>query len=171
VLKKTLLLSLASLSLTGCLNPKQVKYETNEIYFSHALPGLSLADNGSSVIKNEPMSATTGSELLIYFDNDSASIRPSDTERLLSYVLAHMNRDKALFLITGHTDSNHSDKYNLELSHQRALATQNEMSKMGVSYARLVLRSLGETAPVASNVNEQGRQDNRRVSIAVIDSP
>jgi outer membrane protein OmpA-like peptidoglycan-associated protein len=62
-------------------------------------------------------------------------------------------------LIAGHTDSVGTDDYNQRLSERRAAAAADR--------ARIQMRGLGEAEPVAANATEQGRQQNRRVEVAI----
>ncbi|HOW53489.1 MAG TPA: OmpA family protein [Syntrophorhabdaceae bacterium] len=70
--------------------------------------------------------------------------------------------------IAGHTDSTGSDSYNQKLSERRAEAVKNALVGMGVSPSRLTTIGYGESKPIASNNNEGGRQQNRRVEVRVI---
>jgi outer membrane protein OmpA-like peptidoglycan-associated protein len=70
-------------------------------------------------------------------------------------------------LIEGHTDNVGSDSFNQNLSQNRAAAVANYLNSVGVSMARLRPEGRGETQPIASNDNDSGRQQNRRVEIAV----
>lgn len=70
-------------------------------------------------------------------------------------------------LVTGHTDSTGPTAHNEELSLNRANSVANYLKTLGVSGSRLTTVGLGETEPVASNDTEAGRQQNRRVEIAI----
>jgi outer membrane protein OmpA-like peptidoglycan-associated protein len=70
-------------------------------------------------------------------------------------------------LIEGHTDNVGSDSFNQNLSQNRAAAVANYLNSVGVSMARLRPEGRGEAQPLASNDNDSGRQQNRRVEIAV----
>jgi outer membrane protein OmpA-like peptidoglycan-associated protein len=70
-------------------------------------------------------------------------------------------------LIEGHTDNVGSDSFNQNLSQNRAAAVANYLNSVGISMARLRPEGRGEAQPIASNDNDSGRQQNRRVEIAV----
>jgi len=145
----------------------------DRIYFSHSLPALQLptspaAVESSSAALDRTVVYSGSPELVIYFDNDSSNLRAQDIERLQSFVLSFSAELYPLFLITGHTDSNHTDQYNHYLSERRALSTRSEMLKMGVPSEKTALRGLGESQPIASNENATGRQTNRRVTVSVL---
>jgi outer membrane protein OmpA-like peptidoglycan-associated protein len=70
-------------------------------------------------------------------------------------------------LIEGHTDNVGSDSFNQNLSQNRAASVANYLNSVGVSMARLRPEGRGEAQPIATNDNDNGRQQNRRVEIAV----
>jgi OmpA-OmpF porin, OOP family len=69
----------------------------------------------------------------------------------------------------GHTDSIGSADYNLDLSKRRALSAVNYLAQQGVTEARIAVRGLGESAPVADNATAEGRALNRRVVLRRLD--
>jgi outer membrane protein OmpA-like peptidoglycan-associated protein len=69
--------------------------------------------------------------------------------------------------IGGYTDNAGDDAANLALSTDRARAVMGELINMGVAANRLEAEGYGEAHPVASNDTEEGRQQNRRVSVRV----
>jgi outer membrane protein OmpA-like peptidoglycan-associated protein len=70
-------------------------------------------------------------------------------------------------LIVGHADSVGTDAYNLDLSQRRAVAASNYLQARGVPASRIHATGKGESEPIASNDTEAGRQQNRRVEIAI----
>ena len=68
-------------------------------------------------------------------------------------------------MIVGHTDDVGSDTYNLGLSQRRAESAARYLASRGVT--RYDTRGRGESEPIASNDSEAGRQQNRRVEIAI----
>lgn len=159
--------------LAGCASgTKATDPNAERIYFSHSInnapsPDLfkQLGVTGGEV---PTVSELTTPEVVLYFDNDSAVVRSEDVERLQSFLLNFPPQTMPVFLITGHTDSNHSDLYNISLSDRRAKSTQTQMLQMGVPITQTALRGLGESTPVASNTSDDGRQSNRRVTVKAI---
>lgn len=101
----------------------------------------------------------------IYFDIDKATLK-SESEATLNQVLGLLKDKPALRLeIGGHTDSQSSDSYNLDLSTRRAQAVVKWLTEKGIVGARLVAEGFGETRPVADNESAAGRALNRRVEI------
>jgi outer membrane protein OmpA-like peptidoglycan-associated protein len=70
-------------------------------------------------------------------------------------------------LVEGHTDSTGSESLNQRLSDDRANSVSNELKSVGVLGSRISTMGYGETQPVADNGNAYGRQQNRRVEVAI----
>lgn len=104
----------------------------------------------------------------IYFDYDKAEIRPEYYDflnRLIKVVKGHSDlRVK----VTGHTDSDGSDDYNIDLSKRRAQAIIDYFLAHGLSEDRLRFDFKGESSPVDTNKTDEGKQHNRRVDFEFI---
>ena len=70
-------------------------------------------------------------------------------------------------LIVGHTDSKGSESYNQDLSERRAGSAAAYLREQGLAPARLTTVGRGESEPVATNETAEGRQQNRRVEVAI----
>jgi len=70
--------------------------------------------------------------------------------------------------LDGHTDSDGSDEYNLDLSTQRARAVADYLTSQRVNPQRLRARGIGEREPIASNATQRGKAQNRRVEIKIV---
>jgi OOP family OmpA-OmpF porin len=101
----------------------------------------------------------------IYFDTDKAVLKP-ESEGTLQQVLSLLKDAPDLRIaIAGHTDSQSSDTYNLDLSKRRAQAVVKWLTDKGIKASRLTAQGLGESQPVADNDSSAGRALNRRVEI------
>jgi OmpA-OmpF porin, OOP family len=101
----------------------------------------------------------------IYFDTDKAVLKP-ESEGTLQQVLGLLKDKPDLRIaIAGHTDSQSSDTYNLDLSKRRALAVVKWLTDKGITASRLEAQGFGESQPVADNDSAAGRALNRRVEI------
>lgn len=159
--------------MAGCTTQTSIlEAQPARVYFSHAFDNYRVLDD-SKLLRPGPINNveedSSGSlpEIVLRFDNDSAQVRDEDIERLQSFVLNFGTEKMPAFIITGHTDSNHSDEYNDELSQRRAVATQQQMKRMGVPLSRMTLRAFGESFPEANNSSANGRQINRRVTVQI----
>lgn len=106
----------------------------------------------------------------ILFDYDSSSLRPEARKNLESLANSLDEYPNTDLLIVGHTDARGSDQYNERLSEQRASSAARYLSSLGVSTGRLDAQGRGEYEPVAENESDWGRQQNRRVEIAIFAS-
>lgn len=101
------------------------------------------------------------------FETDSADIKPgfhSTMDKLADVVVRY---GKTTLTVVGHTDNVGSNQYNQRLSERRAVSVARYLEAKNVNSMRLATAGKGETAPVASNASESGRQANRRVEIYV----
>lgn len=72
--------------------------------------------------------------------------------------------------VEGHTDSQGDAEANLQLSAERADAVREALISLGVSSERISSLSMGEDFPIASNDDEAGRAQNRRVDVILLDN-
>ena len=70
--------------------------------------------------------------------------------------------------VTGHTDSQGNDEFNLELSTRRAEAVRAQYLAFGAREEQVIAEGRGEAEPIADNATEAGRQANRRVDFEFI---
>jgi outer membrane protein OmpA-like peptidoglycan-associated protein len=88
---------------------------------------------------------------------------------VLEDVAKVLNRyEKTKLSVEGHTDSVGDANYNRQLSMQRANSVANYLRGTNVDASRLQTLGMGESKPIATNENAQGRQENRRVELRVI---
>jgi outer membrane protein OmpA-like peptidoglycan-associated protein len=103
----------------------------------------------------------------IYFDVNKSDVKPSMRARLSDIAKALASVPNQHVLVEGHTDSDGSSEYNLELSRLRAAAVRSVLVAGGVAPERIESQGYGETKPVASNANAAGKAQNRRVEIVI----
>jgi outer membrane protein OmpA-like peptidoglycan-associated protein len=113
----------------------------------------------------EGIQVTFDSGLL--FDYDSDRIKPAAAENLRNLAQSLNNYPNTDLVIVGHTDNVGSDQYNADLSQRRARAAATYLASLGVNSNRLKTYGRGENEPVAENSTDVGRQQNRRVEVAI----
>ncbi len=101
------------------------------------------------------------------FDFNSTDVKPGFYSTMDKTANVLVRYGKTHLTIVGHTDNVGSTQYNQNLSERRAQAVNDYLRNKGVIPQRLAFSGRGETAPVASNANEEGRRLNRRVEIIV----
>lgn len=116
----------------------------------------------------EGIAVTFASGILYPFDSDQ--LLPAGRENLRALAGTLQRYPGSEVLIVGHTDSQGSDDYNMRLSLRRAEAAANYLVAQGVARNRIRTSGRGEMEPIASNETEAGRQQNRRVEVAIFAS-
>lgn len=106
----------------------------------------------------------------ILFDVNSSTLRPAAQQNLTDLVASLEEYDGTEVLVVGHTDSTGEAAYNQGLSERRAAAARSFLTSQGLDAGRVRAVGMGETEPIASNDTEAGRQDNRRVEVAIFAS-
>jgi outer membrane protein OmpA-like peptidoglycan-associated protein len=102
----------------------------------------------------------------IYFDTDKAIVKPESKPTLDEIVKLLCAQPTLNVVIVGHTDSQGTWDYNMDLSRRRAEAVAAELAKaQGIARTRLRTAGVGFLAPVGSNASEDGRALNRRVEL------
>ena len=121
--------------------------------------GVSVTRVGQQIILNMPSNIT--------FGVDSATVQPTFSETLVAVGLVLRKFNKTIVDVYGHTDNTGSDAHNLDLSQRRAVAVATVLANQGIDQRRFYIKGKGETDPIASNSNETGRSQNRRVEIQI----
>jgi OmpA-OmpF porin, OOP family len=104
----------------------------------------------------------------VFFDFDKAVLKPESFPEL-DRVVKLMNEKTTIQIeIAGHTDATGPDDYNLGLSERRAKSVIKYFSGKGIAADRLNVAFFGETKPVESNENKEGRRKNRRVEFKIL---
>ena len=103
----------------------------------------------------------------ILFDIDKSDLRPQAKTNLESLAKILNKYPDTNIMVEGDTDNTGSEDYNLKLSERRAQAVASYLMALSVDGSRIANVGLGESNPVASNDTDYGRQQNRRVEVAI----
>lgn len=101
------------------------------------------------------------------FRTARAEILPGSETRLQAVVDALRRCPNARVRVEGHTDSDGSDEYNLNLSRARAETVAQWLVRAGIDGGRLSSAGFGESRPIASNDTPQGKALNRRIEFVI----
>ena len=104
-----------------------------------------------------------------FFNFNSDKLLPPSKPELDRLVNFLMDNPAIGVLVTGHTDSIGSASFNLELSGKRAKSVVAYLLNHGIESERITSQGVGDTKPLATNQNEQGRAMNRRTEITIKD--
>ncbi len=126
-------------------------------------------------LRLNPMSATRGAKGMqmtlddLAFAPGQADLR-ADASASLAKVVEFVRRDPGKQIrIEGHTDSTGSADVNQVLSQKRAYAVLDALQAAGIDASRITAIGVGSEQPVASNESAQGRAQNRRVDIILLE--
>ncbi|WP_421796854.1 OmpA family protein [Haliscomenobacter sp.] len=106
----------------------------------------------------------------IMFDVDSYALKASTKANLDKMAETMKEYDKTEIIVMGHTDATGSDEHNQKLSENRAASVSRFLQQNGITAKRVTTKGFGEQKPVASNNTASGREQNRRVEIAIVAS-
>jgi outer membrane protein OmpA-like peptidoglycan-associated protein len=122
--------------------------------------GVGVVRQGDNITLNMPGNIT--------FAFNDASLQPQFYPVLDEVARTLTEYNQTVVEVAGHTDNVGSDAYNQELSVRRANSVASYLQNRGVMQQRLITVGAGESRPVASNDNETGRAQNRRVEITLV---
>ncbi len=104
----------------------------------------------------------------ILFAVDSSAVNPGLRSDLLAVAQSLLNYPESNVQIVGHTDNTGEAAYNQGLSERRANAVADVLMEGGVAFGRIQTFGRGEDQPIASNLTEEGKAQNRRVEIVIL---
>lgn len=104
------------------------------------------------------------------FDFDKADLGESAHAALDAFAGRLKSENQNVYIeIQGHTDAVGAEDYNLKLGERRAEAARRYLSQgHQIPLHRMSIISYGESAPIADNSTKDGRAQNRRVALVVL---
>ena len=121
----------------------------------------------AAAVKQEPEQTVVTIPGSLLFASNQAQLLPTANDKLDEIASALKEQNDRKIRIEGHTDSQGSSAYNVQLSKERADAVASFLISRGVPSANIATHGAGETRPVADNESAEGRANNRRVEIMV----
>lgn len=103
----------------------------------------------------------------LMFATNQSSLNIATKENLKNLANTLQKYEDTNVLIEGHTDSTGEAVYNQTLSEKRASSVQQYLIDLGMDFQRLSIAGYGENQPIADNNTATGRQENRRVEVAI----
>jgi outer membrane protein OmpA-like peptidoglycan-associated protein len=101
------------------------------------------------------------------FDTNKDVIKPESFESLDKLAELLKKETSWKLMIEGHTDSDGSDAYNLDLSKRRAGSAKKYLTEKGVAEGMITSEGYGESKPIADNKTAEGKAKNRRVVFTI----
>ncbi|MFT3739052.1 MAG: OmpA family protein [Breznakibacter sp.] len=105
----------------------------------------------------------------VFFDTNSIVLKDESQVELDKLVLFLEMNPTVKIELQGHTDNVGTMAFNIDLSTKRAQTVVNYLVEKGVGLSRLSYKGYGFNKPVADNDTEEGRAQNRRTEMVVVD--
>ena len=105
----------------------------------------------------------------IYYETDSFNILSESEPELQKLVSFLQNNGDLKVEIQGHTDSSGNAENNKQLSQLRAKSVVDSLVTNGIQILRLSYEGYGDTVPISTNETIEGRRENRRTTIKIIE--
>lgn len=103
------------------------------------------------------------------FETGKATLQP-ESYSVLDELVAYLNRkDDEKIELGGHTDNVGSAASNLKLSLDRANTVRAYLLTKGIDPDRVTAKGYGMTQPIADNKSEDGRAQNRRTEVKILE--
>lgn len=106
--------------------------------------------------------------LNVYFETDAYTISENYSNDINKFAEFLQENTGYNAIVYGHTDSTGSDIYNQTLSENRAISVVDALINLGVEKKRLSSVGKGESEPIANNKTKDGRAQNRRIEIELV---
>jgi len=175
---RNLILALTSATLlltAGCTGKSAVKTAPSASTAGASSTGANAAGEGAAAnagtvgdTSGNGASAPAGVARLIYFDFDSAEIRPEFVSVIAAHAHAIAANASIHVRLEGHTDERGSPEYNIGLGERRAQAVRRALLLQGVGEGQVATVSYGEERPAASGQTEADWAKNRRVEFVYL---
>jgi OOP family OmpA-OmpF porin len=104
----------------------------------------------------------------VKFATGSAELLPESLPILENAVATLKRYPEVRIEVAGHTDSRGAEAFNEQLSARRAASVLEYLRAGGVTNS-LTSKGYGESEPIASNDTDEGRQQNRRVVLRILE--
>jgi peptidoglycan-associated lipoprotein len=135
-----------------------------------AQEALERAQAAGKLAEGKFLYETTLSSQVAKFAFDSSELSPDMKAALDAFAAQLKGDNRNVFIeIQGHTDSIGTPEFNLALGQTRAEAVRRYLAiNGGIALHRMSVISYGESAPIADNMYKDGRAENRRVTLVVL---
>ncbi|MCO5143286.1 MAG: OmpA family protein [Oligoflexia bacterium] len=105
----------------------------------------------------------------VKFENNAARIRSAEMPDIQDLANVMKRNPDVKIELQGHTDNIGSKARNTKLSIERAVAVKNILTKrFSISANRIKANGYGPSQPIATNSTEEGRAQNRRVTVVIL---
>lgn len=104
----------------------------------------------------------------LLFEFDKNKLKPESKQILDQVAIILEEHEDVEVDFNSYTDNTGDKEYNMNLSEERADSVKNYMDEQGALHqVTVTTNGYGDTEPIASNVDEDGQQKNRRLEIVL----
>jgi OmpA-OmpF porin, OOP family len=103
----------------------------------------------------------------LLFETGKSTLKPESQEQLKNIVEIMKAYPNMEIKLGGYTDNVGNPQSNLKLSGDRASMVMSQIVKLGINAKRIAAEGYGDMHPIASNDTEEGRAQNRRISVRI----
>lgn len=134
-----------------------------------AQEALERAQAAGKLAEGKLLYETVLSDDKVKFGFDKAELSSEAKSALDEFAAQLKTENKNVYVeIQGHTDNVGGELYNEQLGQKRAEIVELYLGKQGIPLFRMESISYGEAEPVADNKTREGRAQNRRVVLVVL---
>jgi peptidoglycan-associated lipoprotein len=158
----------------GQVEEAQTRLNTHERQIGEvsttAQEALKRAQEAGKLAEGKFLYETVLTDDKVKFGFDTSDLSPEAQSAVDEFASQLKTQNKNVYIeIQGHTDSVGSETYNEELGLLRAEAVRRYLNqKHGFPLHRINVISYGESAAIADNTSRDGRSQNRRVALVVL---
>lgn len=144
------------------------------LFYSENFKLLESSDSLSPLLKDihlqKPQSGSSIVMKNIFFELNKSDLQPESFIEL-DYLVDFLQKNEEIKIeISGHTDNQGTDDINDKLSMERARSVYNYLVAKDISSKRLSFKGYGSRKPIADNGTEDGRAQNRRTEIMILEN-
>lgn len=143
-------------------------------------PGAQVSIDGTqdglqNVQRDFESASRTDQGILVTFDSDllfplnSSYLTDQAKTEIDKLVSLLTDYPGASLIVDGHTDATGTEQYNQWLSEKRAESVKDYAVEKGLDAGKISINGYGQSKPVAPNNTAEGRQQNRRVEVTIVE--
>lgn len=159
--------TIASLSLFSCASKQMQIKDGAVVTYNGKTVESSQTNNNNLTQTDRGLMMTFESDVL--FPTNSSYLTDQAKQDLLQFVETVASYPNSNIQVDGHTDATGTAEYNKWLSDKRANSVKEFLVNSGISASRISTAGFGLEKPIATNKTKEGRQQNRRVEITILD--
>lgn len=151
---------------------RSVKYGTDCQLPAAQLRVVTVSEKIKEIVASTPRTnngALASVRTLIYFPVNSVNkLADEEVEAYLDKLIIRVLESGERIALEGHADNSGEADYNMELGTRRANTIKQYLLSKNVNPDMISTKSFGDSKPIASNDTEEGRAENRRTELRII---